>query len=58
MRVSPFEPDVAARRADGQAGQQRTEGDVRPEMRASPGGDDDDQRRDETIEEPGYGHGV
>jgi hypothetical protein len=27
-------------------------------VRASPKTDDDEQRRDETIDEPGYGHGV
>ena len=27
-------------------------------LRASKHGDDQDQRPDETVEEPGYGHGV
>jgi len=60
MRVSPFESDTAPRTADGPGGS-RAETSVRPEMRASPRGDDgdrDDRREEEAIEEPGYGHGV
>lgn len=35
-------------------------GDAKPaaEMRASPRHEEEDQRGEETIEEPGYGHGV
>jgi len=57
MRVSPFEPEVPARPAEGQAGP-LSEEEGRAEVRASPTTDDEDQRRDETIDEPGYGHGV
>jgi hypothetical protein len=57
MRASPFEPEVPARRAEGQAGQ-RSEQEDRADVNASPKTDDEDQRRDETIDEPGYGHGV
>ena len=31
---------------------------ARPAMRAAPERDGDDPRDDETIDEPGYGHGV
>jgi len=48
MRVSPFESDTAPRTADGPGGS-RAETSVRPEMRASPRGDDGD--RDDRREE-------
>jgi hypothetical protein len=57
MKVSSFEPDVPKRAADGQAARPG-DGDARPEMRASPNGEDEDQRPEESIDEPGYGHGV
>lgn len=52
MQVSPFvfEPDRSPEPAD--------EPGASPIVRASPTSDDDDQQRDESIEEPGYGHGV
>jgi hypothetical protein len=50
MRASPSEPEPAEDVADD---------DRRPVMRASPPeGGEDDAAREETIEEPGYGHGV
>ena len=55
MPVSPFEPEMAAPAADGPAVR---DADARTEMRASPPGDEEDQRRDDAIDEPGYGHGV
>lgn len=57
MPVSPYEREVAAKTADGQA-RPRADADVRPEMRASPRRDDEDPRHEEDIDEPGYGHGV
>ena len=57
MPVSPYDPEVAAPAAEGTAAR-RADANVRPEMRASPQRDEDDQRHDESIDEPGYGHGV
>ena len=48
MKASPNEPE---RDEDG-------DDESRPVVRASPQEGDDDQSREETIEEPGYGHGV
>ena len=65
MPVSPFEPDTTGRAPERR--QEPPHGAVPPEMRTSPAfakatagkrEDRNDQRADETIEEPGYGHGV
>jgi hypothetical protein len=57
MNESPFESEEAQRPADRPAA---PGGDsaVRAEMRAAPAGDEEQQSADETIDEPGYGHGV
>jgi hypothetical protein len=57
MNGSPFESEEAQRTADHPAA---PAGDsaVRAEMRAAPDGDEEQQSADETIDEPGYGHGV
>ena len=57
MPVSPYKPEVAATTADAEV-RPRADADVRPEMRASPRSDDEDQRHEDGIDEPGYGHGV
>jgi len=58
MDVRQFDLENAPRPAAGKP-DQRAGKDGRADMQASPpGGDDDDQRAGETIEEPGYGHGV
>ena len=56
MNVSPFEPEVTARGADGPAG--AGDGSGRAEARAPRDGEDADPRHEEPIDEPGYGHGV
>lgn len=57
MPASRFERDAnpppGDRRPD-----QRSDAAARLEMRASPSGERPEQRPEETIEEPGYGHGV
>jgi hypothetical protein len=56
MQVNRFEMEPkgpAERRTE-----PRPEDRPAPTLRASDSGDGEDQRRDETIEEPGYGHGV
>ncbi len=58
MPVSPFEGDVDPRPSGDRRHEERDEAAVRPEMRASPADDSKDTRAEETIEEPGYGHGV
>jgi hypothetical protein len=55
MQASRFE--MEAERPAGQPQEQRTDPEARASLRA-PGDGDDESRRDETIEEPGYGHGV
>jgi len=57
MNVSPFEPEVPAGSADRAAGRPG-DGDAPADMRASQDGKDEDQRREEPVDEPGYGHGV
>jgi len=57
MKASPYEPEAPARATDGRAGQQG-DVDVRPEMRASQDTEEEDQRVEDPIDEPGYGHGV
>jgi hypothetical protein len=57
MNVTRREPEAAGGSADGPT-PQRTKVDVRAEMRASPDDKNEDQRAEEMIEEPGYGHGV
>lgn len=57
MPVSPFEGDLDER-PSGDRQEQRQNAAVRPEMRASPRDENEDQRAEETMEEPGYGHGV
>jgi len=55
MPVSPFERHVTERPPDPRTEQR--DAPPAPEMQASPA-DEDDQRGGETVEEPGYGHGV
>jgi hypothetical protein len=57
MNGSPFESEEEQRTADRPAAEG---GDtaVRAEMRAAHDGDDEELPADETIDEPGYGHGV
>jgi len=57
MNVTRREPEAADKSADGPT-PQRTNVDVRAEMRASPADDHEAQRAEEMIDEPGYGHGV
>lgn len=57
MKVRPFEPEVTARPADGPA-RRPGDADAHPGTRAPQDGEDEDQRHEETIDEPGYGHGV
>ena len=57
MNVTRREPEAAGGCADGPA-PQRTNVDVRAEMRAPPDDENEDQRAEEMIDEPGYGHGV
>ena len=58
MKASPFEPEVASRGADGAPARRGDEVDPRPEMRAAPDGENEEQRTEEMPDEPGYGHGV
>jgi hypothetical protein len=58
MPVSPFEPDAAPRQPAEGRSEQRYDTVVRPEVRLSAADRDKEQGADETIEEPGYGHGV
>lgn len=55
MNVSPFDPKVTAPGADGPDGP--GDGEASAEACALPDGDDD-PRREEPTDEPGYGHGV
>lgn len=56
MQVRRFEFEVG-HPAEAPPGQP-PEADPREAMRAAPSGEDDDRGTDESIEEPGYGHGV
>ena len=55
MKVSPFEMDAG--RAERPV-QPHKDPNPRPVVTAVRQDDNDEQRRDETVEEPGYGHGV
>jgi hypothetical protein len=56
MEVKRFELETA--RAAGKAQEPRADGDPAP-MRASPPRErENDERRSDDLEEPGYGHGV
>jgi hypothetical protein len=57
MKASPFEPEVASPGADGPPGRRGDDVDPRPEVRAAPDGENEDQT-EEMADEPGYGHGV
>ena len=57
MNVTRREPDAAGRSADGPT-PQKSDVDVRAEMRASPDDEHEAQRAEDMIDEPGYGHGV
>ena len=58
MAGSPFEPDVDPRPSvDGQR-EPPHDGAVTPAVRASPHEDREDPRTEDTLDEPGYGHGV
>lgn len=56
MQSSPFESE--ADRPGDRRQTQRQDADSRLTLQPPAAGEDDGQRRDETIEEPGYGHGV
>ena len=58
MPGSPFDHDGNHRPAPDHRSQQRYDAAARLEMRASPPADREPQPAEETIEEPGYGHGV
>jgi hypothetical protein len=57
MPVKPSARDADPPPSGGQY-EQRDAAAVRPEMRASPPEQPEEQAAGETIEEPGYGHGV
>jgi len=57
MKVNPFEPEMTAPGADGPA-RRAGDADARAGTRGPQDGEDEDQRHEETIDEPGYGHGV
>ena len=57
MPVNPFARDVDPPPASGQP--ERPDAAAgRPEMRASPPEEPEEQPAEEMLEEPGYGHGV
>lgn len=56
MKVGKFELDTP-RQAEA-AKEPRAETETRPAVRAAGAAADDEQRREEPTEEPGYGHGV
>ncbi len=56
MKVGRFELDTP-RKAEA-AREPRAEAETRPAVRAAGAAADDEQRREEPTEEPGYGHGV
>ena len=58
MPVSPFEGDAAPRQPAEGRYERRHDAAVRLEVRVAPARPDEQQGADETIEEPGYGHGV
>ena len=55
MKVSPFEMDAGGAKPPVQPYE---DPNPRATVTAAPQDDEDEQRRDETVEEPGYGHGV
>ncbi len=57
MPVSPFDRDADSRPPEGRP-QPRHDAAARPEMRTARREEREAQSADETIEEPGYGHGV
>ena len=57
MAVNPLARDVNSPPSGGR-GDQRDAAIVGLEMRASPGEVPEEQPAEETLEEPGYGHGV
>jgi hypothetical protein len=58
MPASPFEGEDVERPSGDRRQEQRQNAAVEPEMRAAPRDQDEDARAEETIDEPGYGHGV
>jgi hypothetical protein len=58
MPVSPSEGDSDPRRSGGRVSEPWREATAGPEMRASPREESEAVPADETLEEPGYGHGV
>ena len=57
MNVNPIEPEEPAESADGPAGHPSDENPAAG-MSASPDGEGENHRREESVDEPGYGHGV
>lgn len=57
MNGTRREPESATRSADGPT-PQPTKVDARAEMRSSRDDESEDQRAEDMIDEPGYGHGV
>ena len=57
MNVTRREPEAAGRSADGPT-PQKTSVDVRPGTGATQDDETEDQRAEDMIDEPGYGHGV
>ena len=55
MKVSPFEMDAGPAERPVQPSNDPS---PRPAVTVARRDDEDEQRRGETIEEPGYGHGV
>ena len=55
MKVSPFEMDAGPAERPVQP---YNDPSPRPAVTVARRDDDKEERRDETIEEPGYGHGV
>lgn len=56
MQVRRFEFEGA--QAAEKPQEPRADGDGPAPMRASPPREDDERRNEDTLEEPGYGHGV
>jgi len=58
MPFSPFERDATQGSVGDPGPDQWREAAARPEIRASTGEEHEDPRGDESLDEPGYGHGV
>jgi len=58
MPATPFEGDNVQRPAGDRRQEQRQNAAAQPEVRAAPRDQDEDPRAEDTIDEPGYGHGV